>query len=358
MNNTDSILSHNSITNADIVCGLAWGDEAKGKVVCSVIENNREKYDWVCRWSGGSNAGHTIYLNGKKYVTHIVPAGIFYGIKSYIGPDCYVNIGDLIDELNYLKSNGFDTSLVHLSPLAHLITEEHKNEDLKNYKTQQGSTGKGIAPCGRDKYARIGTQVKDYIVLELFNALNPNILMDASNLSGYILCEGAQGVWLDINHGNYPYVTSSSTLPYSACSLGFPPQSICNIYGAAKIYDTRVGIDSLFPESLVQDAELKQIAEVGKEYGSTTNRMRRVNWLNLDKMIKAIKLTGTTCLVVSKLDILDKLTLFKLYYNNDLMEFETLIKMCEFLETTIKSRCKLIIKIVFSDSPNNFVGIN
>ena len=85
MNNTNSYtnsyINHNLITNADIVCGLAWGDEAKGKVVCSVIENNREKYDWVCRWSGGSNAGHTIYLNGKKYVTHIVPAGIFYGIN-------------------------------------------------------------------------------------------------------------------------------------------------------------------------------------------------------------------------------------------------------------------------------------
>ena len=111
------------INCVDIVCGLAWGDEAKGKIVSSLLQKN--DYDWVCRWCGSHNAGHTIYVNNKKYVTHIVPAGVFYGIKCLIGPECLVNIDELINELTYLKNEGIDTSQVFISKNTHLISNNH-----------------------------------------------------------------------------------------------------------------------------------------------------------------------------------------------------------------------------------------
>ena len=231
------------INSVNICCGLAWGDEAKGKIVSQLSKDG--KYDFVCRWAGGNNAGHTVFVNNEKYHTHLIPSGIFYGIKSIIGPDCVVNIDSFYSEIDYLKKNGFDTSLIKVSPLAHVVTDDHIKEDREKYKDRLGTTAKGIAPCYRDKYGRTGKQVKDY--KPHFN----NFIWD-EKLYGNILCEGAQGFWLDINYGNYPYITSSNTLPYSACSLGFPPQLIKNIYGAVKIYDTRVGTDPDFPESFIR----------------------------------------------------------------------------------------------------------
>ena len=160
-------------------------------------------------------------------MTHLIPAGVFYNIKCYIGPDCYINYQDFIEEINYLKNNGFNTDLIFISPNAHIITHDHIEEDLAKYKTKQGSTGKGIAPCARDKYARKGILVKDDA--NFMDNYSNNIL--TPELNGDILCEGAQGFWLDINYGNYPYVTSSTCLPYSSCSLGFPPQKIRYILG-------------------------------------------------------------------------------------------------------------------------------
>ena len=236
----------NKINYVDICCGLNWGDEAKGKIVSYLSKVGN--YDFVCRWSGGNNAGHTIYKDGIKYKTHLIPSGIFYDIPSIIGPDCVVNKKSFFQEVNYLKENGFNTNLIFISPNAHVVTEEHISEDKKKLLNIQGTTGKGIAPCYKDKYARKGILVKN---IPEFN----NYLWD-EKLYGNILCEGAQGFWLDINHGNYPYVTSSNTLPYGACSLGFPPQLIRKIYGASKIYDTRSGIDPFFPETLLKDNEL------------------------------------------------------------------------------------------------------
>jgi adenylosuccinate synthase len=341
------------IEKADIVCGLAWGDEAKGKIVCSLLESKQTEYNWVCRWSGGSNAGHTIWKNNIKYVTHIIPAGIFYGINCYIGPECYVNIDDLVDELNYVKKHGFDTNLLHISPNSHIITEMHKEEDRKYYTKQQGSTGKGIALCARDKYARKGILICNYNQSERLLEFNPNIFLETSKLNGTILCEGAQGVWLDINKGNYPYVTSSLTLPYSACSLGFPPQKIRNIYGAAKIYDTRVGVDPFFPESLTEDNDLSKIAELGNEFGSTTNRLRKTNWLNLDKLIESVLITGTTDIIISKVDVLKQLGKFKLIHNHKNIEFKTSQELCNYIHKQITAECSLIKKIIFSETARN-----
>ena len=113
------------IKSVDICCGLAWGDEAKGKIVSQLIKN--KNYDFVCRWSGGSNAGHTIYIDGIKYHTHIIPTGVFFGIKSFIGPDCYINNKEFLEEIEYLKCNGFDTSVIKIAPNTHIITSNHKN---------------------------------------------------------------------------------------------------------------------------------------------------------------------------------------------------------------------------------------
>lgn len=350
----------------DIVCGLAWGDEAKGKIVSELLA--KHKYDWVCRWSGGSNAGHTIYIDGKKYVTHIIPAGVFYGIPSYIGPDCYVNLDDLDEEMTYLKNNGFNVDLIKVSNDAMTITNHHKEEDLKKYKKQQGSTGKGIAPCAKDKFARSGIRVADYVIQNGFKTKTFNPFKhlwsseDLNNkpkdsLYGNILCEGAQGFWLDINQGYYPFVTSSITLPYSACSLGFPPQKIRHIYGAAKIYDTRVGTDPSFPDEMDSDPVLAKIGEVGQEFGATTGRSRKVWWLNIDKLIDAINVSGCTHLVISKTDVLDIVKQFKLFYQNDVKEFNSLKEMKNKIIECLESKCYLLKKIIFSNSPESVDGL-
>lgn len=342
------------IDSVDIVCGLAWGDEAKGKIVTSLLQKN--KYDWVCRWSGSHNAGHTIYLNKKKYVTHLVPAGIFYGINSFIGPDCLVSIDELVKELEYLRSAGFDTSCVFVAKNAHVILPSHVEDDISKYKKTQGSTGKGVAPCSRDKFARIGTKINDLSDDEIMRLqeFNVNILKDISTLHGVILCEGAQGNWLDINHGNYPYVTSATTLPYSACSLGFSPRKFRDIYGAAKIYDTRVGVDPDFSDELLKDSRLTKIADIGKEFGATTGRSRKVNWLNLDKLIKSINISGTNKVIISKLDVLEELNKYILIHNKNLIEFKNIDNMCQFIEEKIRCECPEFDKIFFSNNPYNF----
>lgn len=354
------IVKGSSIGSVDVVCGLAWGDEAKGKIVSDLL--CKKKYDWVCRWSGGSNAGHTIYINSKKYTTHIIPAGVFYGIPSYIGPDCYVNIEDLDEEMSYLKAHGFNTDLIKISPKCHVITYGHKLEDALKYKKQQGSTGKGIAPCAKDKFGRTGIILDKYIIdngfnTNVFNPLKHIWCHEKDKLAGDILCEGAQGFWLDINYGCYPYVTSSFTLPYSCCSLGFPPQKIRHIYGAAKIYDTRVGIDPSFPNDMDTDTTLQSIGDIGEEFGSTTGRSRQVYWLHLDKLIESITISGCTHIVMSKTDILEKVGVFKLVTDYELKEFLTLIEMKDYITTILKQKCDLLQKIIFSDNPETVEGL-
>ncbi len=335
-------MNTNFINKVDIVIGLAWGDEGKGKIVSYLSKN--KNYDFVCRYNGGNNAGHTIYINDIKYKTHLIPSGIFYGIKCVIGPDCVVNIHAFQEEIDYLKSNGFDTSLIKVSPKAHIITDKHIQEDILKY-SNQGTTSKGIAPCYRDKYARIGKQVKDEIFFK-------DYLWD-EKLYGNVLCEGAQGVWLDIDHGNYPYTTSSVTMPYNACSLGFSLHLIKNIYGAVKIYDTRSGIDPLFPEELFNNESLNLLVEYGKEYGTTTNRKRKCNWLNLDKLLQSINISGTTDIIISKIDIIKQINIFKLFYDNELKIFKDFNELQTFINEKIKQNCKFVNKIYYSDNVNS-----
>lgn len=328
------------IKAVDIIFGLAWGDEGKGKISNAISKN----YDIVCRWNGGPNAGHTVYLGEKKYKTHIIPCGIFQNKLSIIGPNCVLNVNKFFDEIDYLKKEGFDTSLIKVSPKAHIITEKHINYDLAILKKKFGTTGQGIAPAYADKMLRIGKLAKDYIDEQyLWNG----------ELYGNILCEGAQSFWLDINYGDYPYVTSSETLPYSACSLGFSPKKIRDIIGVAKIYDTKSGVDPLFPETLWQDQELSMLIEVGQEFGSTTGRRRIANWLNLNKLIESIKVSGINKLIINKCDIVQKLHIYKLYQNNNIYKFNTLKSMQDFIVNQLKYILDDYIEITFSGNKNN-----
>lgn len=318
------------IEYVDIIFGLAWGDEGKGKISNAICSN----YNIVCRWNGGPNAGHTVYINDKKYKTHIIPCGVFQNKPSIIGPNCVINIDKFFDEIEYLQGEGFDTSLIKVSPKAHIITEKHIQYDLKFLKPKLGTTGQGIAPAYADKMLRTGKLAKYYI--------DKRYIWDGE-LSGKILCEGAQSFWLDINYGDYPYVTSSETLPYSACSLGFSPKKIKDIIGVAKIYDTKSGVDPLFPESLWNDEDLNKIIELGKEFGSTTGRKRIVNWLRLNHLKEAIKISGTTKLIINKCDILQDINKYKIITDNEThVDFIDFTSMKEYIVNELKDYCEII----------------
>jgi adenylosuccinate synthase len=333
--------------NVDVVVGACWGDEGKGKVTHYLASrkeyDNTPYYNFVCRFNGGSNAGHSIYHNGKKFATHIVPSGVFYGIKSVIGPGCVINLEAFYKEVGELEKDGIDVSLIKVHPRAHIVTSEHITEDKAKLAGKLGTTGQGIAPAYRDKYARVGMLAKD-------SPIDKSFLLE-EDLVGNILCEGAQGVWLDINWGNYPYVTSSECLPYAACSLGFSPRDIRHIYAVAKAYDTRSGEDPDFPASLLENPELLAIADAGQEYGVTTGRRRKVNWLNLDKLIDSCNLTGATQIIINKCDILESTGKFKLFYQNRLVEFKNWQEMRKMIDSVLSTDCSYLTKIVFSSSP-------
>jgi len=322
----------------DIIYGLAWGDEGKGKIANAMAKN----YDYVCRWNGGPNAGHTVYVNGKKHKTHIIPSGIFAGKQCIIGPGCVINIDKFYEEIKTLQEAGFDTTLVKVSPNTHVITKEHIAYD-KEHLAHLGTTSQGIAPCYSDKMLRKGIRARDILHSEwLWN----------EELGGKVLCEGAQSVWLDIDHGDYPYVTSSTTMPYGACSLGFSPKKINRIIGVAKAYDTKSGVDPLFPESLWKNPILNAIIEQGSEYGSTTGRKRLVNWLNLDKLVQAIKISGCTELIINKADVLRSIGVYKIIINGELKDFETLDEMKKFIcDYFVNNQIQSLHEITWSESP-------
>ena len=334
------------IDKADVVVGLAWGDESKGKVTSqlasTIYKDGSKHYDMVARWAGGNNAGHTVFVDGEKYKTHLVPSGVFHGIKSLIGPGCVLHPESFYKEISYLSKSGFDTSLVKVASNCHIVTDEHISFDKERLVKKLGTTGRGIGPCYADKAARAGVLAID--------VLNKDFIWDGE-LKGNLLCEGAQGVWLDIDSGLYPYVTSSITLPYGACSIGFPTQKIDKIWGVAKIYDTKSGEDPRFPDRLLEEPVLKALANLGQEFGVTTGRPRKVNWLNLDMLISAINMTGTTHLVISKCDIINELGHFKLSYGGRLVRFLSLDEMISFVETKIRDNSSLIEYIKFSYSP-------
>ena len=138
-----------TIEYADVVADLSWGDTGKGKITSALVRKN--KYDFVCRWAGGNNAGHTVFIKGKRYKTHLIPSGVFHGVRSIIGPACVVNVDALSNELDYLRENGFDTSLVKVSPRAHVVLDKHINKDKKSLAKKLGTTSRGIDPFYAEK---------------------------------------------------------------------------------------------------------------------------------------------------------------------------------------------------------------
>ena len=333
---------------ADIVVDLQYGDCGKGKVTHHLCKN--ENYTHVIRYNGGCNAGHTIYHNGTKYITHHIPAGVFFGIKCIIGPGCVVNPEQFFKELQELNEGGIHTKgLVYIAKNAHIITNEHLEEDAKD--TAIGTTKRGNGPAYRDKYGRDGIRAEDVpelapYIIDIFEELHEKYT------NPRILFEGAQGFGLDIDWGDYPYVTSSNCISAAAIMNGVPPQAIRNIWGVAKIYETYVGTKEFQPKGEV----FKQIQEVGQEYGATTGRKRQVNWMNLNFLKKAAAINGITHLVFNKVDVLENIEQAALYHNGILKRFDTVEDMCNVLTehmylATLNSSNSYVEEIFFSRTP-------
>jgi adenylosuccinate synthase len=280
----------------DIVIGLQHGDEGKGKVTHHLLKSGQ--YTHCVRFNGGNNAGHTIIHNGKKFVTHSIPAGVFFGVKSVIGNGCVIDPAKLEEEIKYLESHGINVrDNLKIAKNAHIITTLHKAQDGKDERI--GTTRTGNGPAYRDKYARVGARAAD--IPELY----PFLIDIYEELSGdsTILMEGAQGFWLDPDWGDYPYVTSSHTGTAAAIQNGINPRSIRNVWGIIKAYETYVGKRPFQPEEKV----FERIQKVGQEFGATTGRVRQCNWLNSREIRQAIDMNGVNRLVVNKMDVLREL---------------------------------------------------
>jgi adenylosuccinate synthase len=340
-----------------IVLGLQWGDEGKGKIV-DVLS---EKADVVARYQGGHNAGHTVVIKNEKFILHVIPSGILYkGKKCLIGNGVVVEPASLLEEINGLKERGIeiDKNNLFLSKNAHVIMPYHMALDRENEKLRGsksiGTTGRGIGPAYCDKINRSGIRVADLLQPEFFkeklkaNLFNINFLLEnlykaqvfnidniydeymdyAEKLKehvadtdiiidktiaegGNILLEGAQGTLLDIDHGTYPYVTSSNATAGGACTgLGIGPTKISKVLGVVKAYTTRVGAGP-FPTE-IKDSLGDAIREKGGEYGATTGRPRRCGWLDMVILRHSARINGLTGIAITKLDILDGLENIKI----------------------------------------------
>ena len=277
----------------DIVIGLQHGDEGKGKVTHHLLKSG--EYTHCVRFNGGCNAGHTIYHNGVKLVTHHIPAGVFFGVTSVIGNGCVVDPVKLFEEIAYLESHGINVrDHLKIAENAHIITSLHKAQDGTDERI--GTTKTGNGPAYRDKYARRGVRAGEIPELHSF------IIDIYEELSGdsVILMEGAQGFWLDPDWGDYPYVTSSHTGTAAAIQNGINPRSIRNVWGIIKAYETYVGKRKFQPD----DAVFDDIQRIGAEFGATTGRVRQCNWINTREVRQAIDMNGVNRLVVNKMDVL------------------------------------------------------
>ena len=326
---------------ADIVVDLQYGDCGKGKVTHHLCREN--DYTHVLRYNGGCNAGHTIYHEGEKFVTHHIPAGVFFGVKSIIGPGCVVNIEQFFKELKELEDKGIKTKgMVFIAKNTHIITKDHMEQDGKD--TTIGTTKRGNGPAYRDKYDRAGIQanevkeLKDYVI-DLYEEFH-----ETGEVK--ILCEGAQGFGLDIDWGDYPYVTSSHCTAAGALLNAIPPSWVRNTWGVAKIYETYVGAKKFEPTDGEDSGLFKMVRWYGEEYGATTSRPRQCNWLDFSLLQKAIKINGVNKVVVNKVDILRQVNVWKLFNNEELLEFKDEHQIKDWLRTNIAND----VEIKFSSS--------
>ena len=333
------------MTTSDIIVGLQYGDEGKGKVAHSLLGTG--KYTHCVRYNGGCNAGHTIYHKGKKFVTHHLPAGIFYGIKSIIGPGCVLNPTKFFEELkNFEKTFGQPIDhLVKVASNVHVITAEHLEEDGKDETI--GTTKSGNGPAYRDKYSRAGTraadvaELSDYVV-DFYKEIYEN--KEEVN----ILFEGAQGFGLDIDWGDYPYVTSSHCTSVGAVLNGVPLKSVRDVWGIAKAYETYVGKKNYQPADKVFDI----IQEVGQEFGATTGRVRQCNWMDMMLLTKSININGANKIVINKMDVLDEIEEWGARIGEETRTFDTRQEFMSFVGKYLEENVKHNIEeIYYSCSP-------
>ena len=336
----------------DVLLGLQWGDEGKGKIV-DVLTNN---YDIIARFQGGPNAGHTLEFDGIKHVLHTIPSGIFHkGIINLIGNGVVIDPVIFENEINSINKLNIEISELLISKKAHLILPTHKLLDAASEKAKGknkiGSTLKGIGPTYMDKTGRNGLRVGDvssinfeekykklknkhiellkfydfeYNLEELeskwFESLNTlkkfkhidseHYIHQALKNGKKLLAEGAQGTLLDIDFGSYPFVTSSNTITAGACTgLGVAPNQITDVFGIFKAYCTRVG-SGPFPTEL-NDEIGEHLGKVGNEFGATTGRARRCGWIDLPALKYAININGVTQLMMMKSDVLSGINKIK-----------------------------------------------
>lgn len=337
---------------ADVIVDLQYGDTGKGKIAHALA--NSDEYNMVLRYNGGSNAGHTVYHNGKKVVTHQVPVGVLYGKISVIGPGCVVNIDKLEKEIAELREAGISTSgLIMVDRRAHVVTEEHLNEDGSD--TKIGTTRQGIGPAYRDKYGRTGCRMEDveFEKYPSFHVIDIYEYLHKSDTLYKVLCEGAQGFNLDIDWGDYPYVTSSHCTAGSACLNGIPPKKIRKVIGIMKAYETYVGNKTHFTDS--KNPIFKAIQEAGNEYGATTGRPRKVRWADMDGIIKAIDINGVTDVYINKIDVLEKVGKFAVTAQNADTFFVTKEDLKSYVDTAIRPHLNYnnaVSRIIWSETPN------
>jgi adenylosuccinate synthase len=330
------------------IIGLQWGDEGKGKV----IDAFSGEADVVVRYQGGGNAGHTVIANGVKYVFHHVPTGILYpGVTCVIGNGTVVDLSSMKSELAELREQKIDFKALRISSRAHVVMPYHRaldeaREVSRGEDGKIGTTKRGIGPCYADKASRTGIRIADLYdtsrfaerlrrnldeknailvhlyrrpplafeplreaCLEVAELIRPyvcdtaRVVQDALDQGKRVLFEGAQGIMLDLDHGTYPFVTSSSASSAGVGpGAGVPPAAAGRVLGVTKAYTTRVG-SGPFPTEL-HGAQGDHLRELGKEYGATTGRPRRCGWLDLVQLKEAVRLTGVTGIVLTKLDTL------------------------------------------------------
>ena len=325
---------------ADVVVGLSYGDEGKGKVTHHLLKTG--DYTHCIRYNGGCNAGHTIYHNNKKFITHHIPAGVFFGVKSIIGSGCVVNLEQFNAEIRMLHAVGIQTKgLVFIAENAHIITDEHLKEDRMD--TRIGTTKQGNGPAYRDKYDRCGMLARNHTDL-VHSGYLINMYEELYNgdTEPVILFEGAQGFGLDVDWGDYPYVTSSHCTTAGALLNGVPPQAIRNVFGVAKAYDTYVGAKRFQGRSTI----FSRIQELGSEFGATTGRPRQCNWLNINNLRKAVNMNGANVIIVNKIDILREAGKWAVIQDENEVFFMNETEWTEYIESQFPN-----IQVRFSDSP-------
>lgn len=330
----------------DSVHCLSRGDSGKGKIAYKL--GNCDDYDIIARSSGAQNCGHTVIHNEQKFVTHIIPQAVFHNKLAVIGPLCYFNVKLLWQEIDSLEKCGINVrSNLKIAYNSHIVLDSHIAEEANE--TRIGTTKRGVGPCARDKYARIGVRAES--VPELKDYLVDTVLLFNDQKYKGILFEGAQGFWLDINSRDYPFTTSSSVGVDSVIASGVSPFSIRNIFGVIKAYDTYVGSKFFEPTWTSDRLLFEHIRNLGAEFGSTTGRPRQVNWLDVDELLYAARATDITKLYVNKCDVLEQVSVFKLYYLNELVQFNSFKEMQLFIEEKLNNVLNRKIDVEYGYAP-------